>query len=462
MSEASASGRQDGIVQSRSELNLAQRFERIPLTRYQNKLFLIIATAWLFDSMDLAALTFLLAPISNEFGLTPTSAGFLASSSFAGMVVGATCAGLLSDRFGRRPIFVTSMLCWGVASLLMGFSWNLTSLLVFRFFIGVGMGAEFPIAQSLLSEFVPAKHRGKYIGWLEGFWPIGFVVAGIASVILVPWQGWRAFFVLMFVLSLYALYIRRGVPESPRWYEARGQFSGADAEMRRYEDKIERAMGRSLPPPSSVSVTEEPGRRMPVLELFTNRYRRRTTVAWSMWFFILLGYYGITSWIGKLLADSGMTVAESITFVLLMTLWGIPGFLTASYLLDRVGRKAVLSGFTVLSAAAAYFYGTAAAMTELIVFGSFMQFFLFGMWSALYAYTPEMFPTRSRATGCGTASAWGRVGAMIGPSLVPVIMVTWGDSAVFAVFAGSFVVAAAVVVLLGTETRNRVLEEVSS
>src|SRR5690625_2817500 len=139
--------------------------------------------------MDLAALTFLLAPISDEFALTGAESGALASLSFAGMIVGASLAGVLADRFGRRPVFTMSMLVWGFASLVAAVSWDVTSLLVCRFFIGIGMGAEFPVAQALLSEFIPAKNRGKYLGWLEGFWPIGFIACGVLSLILVPWLG---------------------------------------------------------------------------------------------------------------------------------------------------------------------------------------------------------------------------------------------------------------------------------
>lgn len=451
-----------GLIRDRADLNLAQRFERIPLSRHQNKLFLIIATAWLFDSIDLAALTFVLAPISNEFSLSATQAGFLASASFAGMAVGATGAGVLADRFGRRPVFTVSMIFWGVASLLMAFSWNLPSLVAFRFLIGVGMGAEFPVAQALLSEFVPSKHRGKYIGWLEGFWPLGFVAAGGLALLLVPSLGWRSFFVVEFILALYAFYIRRAVPESPRWHESRGALAKADSEMRAFETKVEAALGRPLPEPSKVAVIETPSKhRFPVLQLFTPAFRRRTIMVWGMWFCALLGYYAITSWMGKLLADSGMTITGSIAFVLLMTLWGIPGFLLASYLLDRLGRRPVVVGAMLLSAVMAYFYGNASSVVELIAFGSPMQFFLFAMWSAMYSYTPEVFSTHARATGCGTASTLGRIGALIGPSLVPIILVAWGQAAVFAVCAVFFVLAAGVVLVLGPETRHKVLEELS-
>lgn len=443
--------------------SLIGRLERLPLTRYQKQLFVIIATAWLFDSMDLAALTFVLAPISSEFSLSGTQAGLLASASFVGMAIGASTAGALADRFGRRPVFTNSMLCWGIASFVAAFTWDFTSLLVARFFIGLGMGAEFPVAQSLLAEFVPSKVRGRYLGYLEGFWPIGFIVSGAVSLAIVPSLGWRSLYILLGVLSLYALYLRRAIPESVRWYAARGRFDDASRTLDHIEQKVVNAYGQPLPP-----VTEVPAAatgistRAPMTELLSRSYRVRTLMIWALWFCVLLGYYGITTWQAKLLADGGMTVAGSIGFVLLTALWGIPGFLTASQLLDRIGRKPVIVGFVLISAAAAYVYGQQESSVGLFVAGSVMQFFFFGMWSALYAYTPEVFATRFRGTGCGTASSWGRIGAMLGPVIVPLVLASWGHGAAFAVAGGVMVIGALTVVVLGPETRNKKLEEVSA
>ncbi len=443
-------------------LNLAQRFERLPLTRYQNKIFLIIATAWLFDSIDLASLTFVLAPISNEFGLSGAQAGLLASASFAGMFVGATTAGMLADRFGRKIVFQTSMIVWGSASLALALSWNWESLMIFRFLLGLGMGAEFPMGQALVSEFVPSKKRGQYIGFLEGFWPIGFITAGALSLVLVPTLGWRSVFILQGLLAVWVLIIRRIVPESARWYESRGRYDEADQTMRQIEAEVEQSYGRPLPEPEPPRFTERVFTGFAFPQLFTAGYRSRTIMIWLAWFFILLGYYGITTWVSKLLADRGFEITGAIGYVLLMALWGIPGFLSASLLLERIGRKTTLSAYVILSAVAAYFYGQADTLLWLIVAGSFMQFFFFGMWSALYAYTPEVFPTRARGTGAGTASSMGRLGALLGPALVPVVLASYGNAAVFTLGAISFVIAALVVLTLGPETKGRVLEEVST
>src|ERR1700752_1760098 len=142
---------------------IAARRERLPLTSYQRGIFAIIATAWFFDSMDLGALTFVLGPIKQSFGLSTSEAGLLSSMSFLGMFIGAASAGLLADRFGRTRVFQVSMIFWGLGSILCGVSPTVQTLAAARVLLGFGMGMEFPVAQSMVSEILPAKQRGRYI-----------------------------------------------------------------------------------------------------------------------------------------------------------------------------------------------------------------------------------------------------------------------------------------------------------
>jgi putative MFS transporter len=444
-------------------LNLPQRMERLPLTSYQRKIFLIIATAWLFDSMDLAMMTFVLAPIAKAFTLSPAQTGFLGSASLAGMALGASLAGMLADRIGRKAVFQWSMVVWGLAALLCAVAPDYTFLLAARFILGFGMGAEFPIAQSMVSEIIPAHSRGKYIALLEGFWPLGFILAGIVALLVVPLGGWRWVFVCTGLPAAYVLVIRRKVPESPRWYEAKGHMKEAEATMEYVETQVEKAYGKPLPAPLANGIPDEVDQgRFSLVELFTKQYRMRTVMVWTLWFFALLGYYGITTWMGKLLVDKGFAIQKSIEFVLLMSLFGVPGFFSAAYLVEKLGRKPSVMGYVLLSGVTAYFYGKAVTTQDLIIAGAFMQFFFFGMWSVLYAYTPELFPTRARATGCGTASGMGRIGALTGPMLIPAIISSYGMEAVFTLGAGAFVIAALNVFVLGPETKGKVLEEISS
>jgi len=185
------------------------------------------------------------------------------------------------------------------------------------------------------------------------------------------------------------------------------------------------------------------------------------TVLWTLWFFALLGFYGLTTWLGALLQAKGFPVTKSVFYTIMISLAGIPGFLFSAWLVESWGRKATLVLNLLGGATACYFYGNAADQTQLIVAGLCMQFFLFGMWSALYAYAPELYPTAVRATGTGFASAVGRIGSLIGPSVIGVILPAAGQGGVFALGAGAFVIAALSVLVLGEETKGRTLESIS-
>ncbi len=186
----------------------AERLERLPISGYHRVIFIIIALAFFFDSMDLAMMTFLLGSIKAEFGLSTAQAGLLASSSFFGMVVGASLSGMLADRFGRKPVFQWSIVLWGIASYLCSTAQTVETLTLFRILLGIGMGMEFPIAQSMLSELIPAKGRGRYIALMDGFWPLGFVAAGVLSYFLLPLIGWRDIFLVLAVPAVFVLAIR--------------------------------------------------------------------------------------------------------------------------------------------------------------------------------------------------------------------------------------------------------------
>ncbi len=442
--------------------DIAARLERLPLTSYQRGIFGIIATAWFFDSMDLAALTFVLGSIRQTFQLSTAEAGLLSSMSFLGMFLGAASAGLLADRFGRARVFQVSMIFWGLGSLFCGLSSTVTMFGASRLLLGFGMGMEFPVAQSMVSEIMPAANRGRYIALLEGFWPIGFIVSGLLSYWVLSVADWHWVFILQAIPALFVLVIRRYVPESPRWLASHGLSERADATIREIERKVsERLDDKALPPvpPQQAAAISDGGGG--IASLFTGIYARRTTMLWALWFFALLGFYGLTTWLGALLQAKGFPVTKSVFYTILISLAGIPGFLFSAWLVEAWGRKATLILNLLAGAAACYVYGSAADQTQLIVAGLCMQFFLFGMWSALYAYTPELYPTRIRATGTGFASAIGRVGSLIGPYVIGIILPTAGQAGVFALGAGAFVIAALAVLILGEETRGRTLESIS-
>jgi putative MFS transporter len=455
-----ASAKATRAAQATQVANIASRLERLPLTSYQKGIFAIIATAWFFDSMDLGALTFVLGSIKQTFNLSTAEAGLLSSMSFLGMFLGAASAGVLADRFGRSRVFQVSMIFWGLGSLFCGLSSTATMLGASRLLLGFGMGMEFPVAQSMVSEIMPAKNRGRYIAYLEGFWPIGFIASGLLVYVVLQYTDWHTVFILQAIPAIFVLIVRRYVPESPRWLASHGHSDRAEAVMQEIEKKVsERLGGKKLPPATPVAVV--PSESTGIGTLFSGIYAKRTTMLWTLWFFALIGFYGLTTWLGALLQAKGFPVTKSVFYTITISLAGIPGFLFSAWLVEAWGRKGTLILNLLGGATACYFYGGATDQTQLIVAGLCMQFFLFGMWSALYAYTPELYPTAVRATGTGFASAFGRIGSLIGPYVIGVILPSVGQTGVFALGAGAFVIAALAVLILGEETKGRTLESIS-
>ncbi|MGA0534008.1 MFS transporter [Hansschlegelia sp. KR7-227] len=447
-----------------SDAMIAARLERLPMTGYQRLIFSIIATAWFFDSIDLGSLTFLLGSIRTEFGLTTAQAGFLSSMSFVGMFLGAALSGMLADKIGRKAVFQVSMIFWGLGSLWCYYSADAQTLGYARLLLGFGMGMEFPVALAIVSEFLPATKRGRYLAILEGFWPIGFIAAGLLSLFFLSHFTWREMFLAQAVPAVFLLVVRIFVPESPRWLADQGRIEDADRVMSAIEANVLARLpaGSTLPEPQPLPAVARGERRFSFLELWTGAYARRTVMIWLVWFFALLGFYGLTTWLGALLQEAGYTSTKSVEYIVLIALAGVPGFIASAILIDKWGRKPTCALMLLGSAAAAFMYGHAPNFALLITFGLIMQFFLFGMWSVLYAYTPELYPTRARATGAGCASAVGRIGSLIGPALIGVVLPTLGHGGVFALGAGSFVVAALAVLILGVETKGKRLEDISA
>lgn len=442
-------------------VNASGRLERLPMTSYQRRVFGAVATAWLADQVNVALLVFLVAPIAEAFHLNKFQIGLLASMTFLGQLIGNIIAGLISDRYGRRLAFQVTMLVWGIGSFLAAGATGLITLMLFRLIIGIGVGGEAPVAQAILSEVIPAAKRGFYISFMEGFWAVGFVISGLLSYTVLPFLGWRGVFVAVGLLSLVIFWARRIVFESPRWLVDQGRLVEADAVLRDIEANVQNRLSEPLPPPGKYMPETRQRFVNPLSILFSPAYLRSTIMLAGLWFFALLGYFGLTSWLAVILTSHGFSVAKSIGFVSLITVGGIPGFFAAGLLLEHTGRKVTTALFLVMSAVFAFLYGHAQTIDLLFAAGFVMQFFMFGMWCCLYAYTPELYPTRARSTGAGVASAFGRVGAILGPIVVGLIISSAGKGAVFSMGAVSFIIAAGLVLALGIETRGRALEEIS-
>jgi putative MFS transporter len=406
-------------------------------------------------------MTFLLPTLAKHFQLTPVMMGALVSMSFVGMLLGTAFSGLFSDRYGRKKVLQWSMVLWGIAGILCSLSWSIPSLFFFRFLLGLGLGSELPVAHAMLPEFLPKQARGRYVAVMEGLLPLAIITAGILTLFLLPHIGWRYVFVAEAIPAAWLFVARRNLPESPRWLEAVGRKEEADLVMVQFEKDVQRRYGKPLPPVVDTVLVEKETGKSSFAELWSRDYIRRTIMLWIVWPACLFGYYGLTSWLAVLLVGKGFGIIKSINFVITITIGGIPGFLVATYLIEKIGRKPVVITATAMTAVSSYWYGNVSSLPFLYTWGFLLQFFTYAMWSSIYAYTPELYPTRMRGTGCGLSSSVGRVGAILGPYIIGAVLASSGPGAVFDLAAFMFALAALSVLILGPETRGRILEEIS-
>jgi MFS transporter, putative metabolite:H+ symporter len=386
------------------------------------RILVVSGLGLLFDSMDVGLLSYVLVSLGKLWHLQPTTIGLLGSVSFIGMAIGSALAGSLSDRFGRRTMFMWTLLIYSVATGLSSLAMGVGIFFVLRFFVGLGLGGELPVATTYVLESSREEVRGRRVVFLETFWALGSLVAAIISFFVIPSVGWRVVFLIGALPALYTLVLRIALPESPRF--------------------------RTL--------EKRPSIRTSFSLLWSKGIARRSVVTWILWFTMNFAYYGITLWLPSVMALKGYSLVHSIGYVLVMTLAQVPGYLTAAWLVEKWGRKRTLVPAMILSAFAALLFGFANSTIWLIVCGLLVNFFLLAAFAGTYIFTVEQFPTRARGSGMGWAAGFGRVGGIIAPYATGALIaahVSFGW--IFGTFFLVMLIGFFVVLLFGQETKGQ-------
>lgn len=422
--------------------DVSARLDAVPFRRAHLRVLTGSGLGWALDAMDVGLVSFVITALIAQWNLTGTQASWIASAGFAGMAIGASVGGLLADRLGRRSVFAITLLVYGVATGASALVGGLALLLVLRFIVGLGLGAELPVASTYVSEFAPARIRGRLIVLLEAFWAVGWTAAALIGSFVIPLgdDGWRWAFAIGAIPALYALVVRWGLPESARWLSRQGRHEDADAVVRRFEDgapSVSPASAAGAPVPAAATTGER------LAALWGPEFRVRTACLWAVWFCVNFAYYGAFIWIPTILFAQGYDLVKSFQFTLIITLAQLPGYAVAAWLIEVWGRRLTLSVFLVGSAVAAVLFGTAGTEGAIIAAGMALSFFNLGAWGALYAVTPELYPTSLRATGAGWAAGVGRIASIVAPLCVPPLLLLGKAPLLFVVFAAFFTVAAA-------------------
>ena len=434
-----------------TSLTRAERLDRLPFTRKHGKLLVGSGVGWALDAMDVGLISFVMAALATQWKLDSTTLSVIGSIGFVGMAIGASIGGLLADRIGRRQVFAVTLLLYGAATGASALVTSVAMLIVLRFIVGLGLGAELPVASTLVSEYAPKVIRGRVVVALEAFWAVGWILAALIGYLVVPTSedGWRWALAVGVLPTAYAAVIRWGLPESVRFLESKGRTDEAEAAVRDFEQAA------GVEPVSSPAVA--PATAAATDSIWSPAYRARSAALWAVWFCINLSYYGAFIWIPTLLVQRGFPLVRSFEFTLIITLAQLPGYAVAAWLIEKWGRRLTLSVFLAGSAVAAAAFGFASTETLIIVTGCTLSFFNLGAWGALYAVGPELYPTAVRGKGTGAAAAFGRIASMIAPLSVPVMMVAGGTVLVFGVFGLSFLLAAVAALALPDQT-GRALE----
>lgn len=390
------------------------------------KLLGIAGLGWMFDAMDVGMLSFIIAALQKDWGLSVQQMGWIGSVNSIGMAVGALVFGLMADRIGRKAVFIITLLLFSIGSGISAFTTTLTAFLIFRFFIGMGLGGELPVASTLVSESVSVEKRGKVVVLLESFWAGGWLIAAIISFFVIPKFGWQAALLLSALPAFYALYLRLNLPDSPKF--------------------------------QAVQKQQRPSILQNLIKVWSKEHVRQTTMLWILWFCVVFSYYGMFLWLPSVMVMKGFSMIKSFQYVLIMTLAQLPGYFTAAWFIERLGRKFVLITYLIGTAASAYFFGTAESLSLLLTSGIFLSFFNLGAWGALYAYTPEQYPTVIRGTGAGMAASFGRIGGILGPLLVGYFVAQKTSiTTIFTIFTIAILIGAFAVFTLGKETKQKEL-----
>lgn len=445
-----------------SSFSMAARIERLPISSFHRRFVSLIALGGWFDFYDIFMMAYIGAAMQHSGFLTRDEFGLVIAAGFLGMFAGTVLFGMGSDRFGRRTAFLWMLLIYSGFTLAGAFAADAWSLIVLRALAGVGIGAELVVIDTYVTEMVPSRVRGRYVAITQVVGFSAIPVVAFLSTQLVPthWhlEGWRWVMLIGSVGSLLVWWLRRNLPESPRWLEIAGRHEEAEQAMQAIEARVQRAIGAPLPPPAAIAVQEAGA--MPWLELWGPAYRGRTLMLMVFHLLQTIGIYGFANWAPTFLLAQGKGLGQSLEYGFWIALVSPIGPLLAVWTTERFQRRKAIVVLALLMAASGMLFPFSQSGLTIVAAGALLTIFSYWFSALLHAYQAELFPTRARATGVGFTYSWSRLSAMFS-SLIIAALLNHGVLAVFAFMGAAMLGVALVVGCFGPNTNAVVLEEVS-
>jgi putative MFS transporter len=458
-------------VESRS---IGVRLDRLPPTRYIWLLVILLSFGAFFEIYDLT----LSAPLSlgllaagvfhrgagGMFGLTD-QATFVAAT-FAGLYVGTLGFAAVADRFGRRPIFTIALLWYALATVLMGLQSSALAVDVFRFIASIGVGLELVAIDCYLAELTPKSVRGRAFAVSAFIQFLSVPLVSVLAWLLIPGihggiEGWRWLTFVPGVGAVLIWWVRRALPESPRWLEAHARTVEADEVMAKIESHVARDLGAPLPP------VQAPGPVQPIrsaaLSLWKPPIRRRTTVLVVFHLFQTIGYFGFSNWLPTLLVAQGITISKSLAYSAVLALVPPIAPLAFSLFVDKVERKWQVVSGSLLAATAGLFLSRITQNSNFAVFTVIGAGVAIGnslMSLSYHTYQSELFPTPIRARAVGFVYSFSRLSAIFSSYIIAATLDRAGSVGVFILISMAMVVVALTIALFGPRTRGLTLEQI--
>jgi putative MFS transporter len=441
-------------------VNAGGRLDRLPISSFHHRIFWLVGAGMLLDGYDLYVFTNVLpAAAQSGFSTALQNADFI-SKTFLGMTIGALVTGFLGDRYGRRLTYQVNLLIFGLASLAAAFAPDMATLIWLRFLMGLGLGAEIVVGYATLAEFVPPKSRGRWLSFMAVLVVSGLPITALLGYLIIPAYGWRPMFAIAGVGALVVWYLRKALPESPRWLEAQDRTEEAEVLMSAIEKESAKAGPLALPAPPG------PVAKFNLASLVTPALLPRMIV--GSWVLITVNtlIFGFVTWLPQFFLQQGLTITRSFAYTLVIVLGTPFGAMCSALCADSIGRRRTIIGASLLTVAfgVAYASFTAATAPWMILMVGFLLIVAIYVQVAMLfgVYTPELFPTDVRLRANGICHTFGRAATIVSPFIVLWLSQNYGIVGVVGLMVALLAVQIMVVWGWGVEPRQRSLEELDS
>ena len=377
--------------------------------------FLIIATAWMFDALDVGLLSFIMPIVGKAWGLTNSQTGLISSVSTIGMICGGFYFGHLADRIGRKNTLIITLLMFSLGNVVLAAAVGFKSFLVIRFFVGMGLGGELPVAATYISDLYQGNKRSQMLIMADSFWAIGWLIASFLSFLFSTQIGWRGLLLVTALTGFFAIMMRRNIQE----------------------------------------ISHVQTKRVGLGQALKKSFHGKTIMLWIAWLMVMFSYYGMFMWLPSIMLARGNSVIESFGYTTIIVVAQLPGYYLAAWLAGKIKTKYVFAIYMLGTALGAIMFGNVSSSALTVIAGCILSFFNLGAYGAIIALTPTLYETDVRGTMTGMAQGMGRIGAVVGPLLVGI----WIDqhvsiNMIFLIFMISLIIGSVAVLTLPEPGKN--------